>query len=139
MAEYQSHEVNREEEIANLETESSQPELGKPSVFACPECHGVMWDIENGALVRFRCRVGHSYTADALNGAYSESVEEAIWASMRVMEERAALLRRMAPNSPRGLHQHYVQEAEHLDRHIETLRTMLISDQNFQEAQQKAS
>jgi two-component system chemotaxis response regulator CheB len=133
VANHEPHEVSREEEIANLETKSDQPAIGSPSVFACPECHGVMWEIDNGDLTRFRCRVGHSYTEDALNVAYSESVEEALWASMRVMEEKAALLRRMAPRSPRSFGKNYLQEAEHLDRHINTMRRMLISDQKFED------
>src|SRR5262245_50028813 len=35
--------------------------LGRRSVLACPDCHGVMWEIEDGALVRYRCHVGHAY------------------------------------------------------------------------------
>src|SRR5262252_6098153 len=45
---------------------------GSPSAFACPECHGVLWELEQGQLLRFRCRLGHAYTADALRVALSE-------------------------------------------------------------------
>jgi hypothetical protein len=52
------------------------------------------------------------------------------------MEEKAALLRRMAPVAPRGLGDHYLQEAKHYDSHVETVRKMLINDQEFQDHEQ---
>jgi len=30
---------------------------GKPSVYACPDCHWMLWEVGNGKLLRFRCRV----------------------------------------------------------------------------------
>jgi two-component system chemotaxis response regulator CheB len=68
---------------------------GKPSVFACPECHGVLWEMKDGKMVRYRCRVGHSYTETALKGEMDESTERALWAAMRALEEKAAMSRRL--------------------------------------------
>lgn len=69
---------------------------GTPSVFACPECDGVLWEIKENEIVRFRCRVGHSYGPDSLTTELSESSEAALWAAMRALEEKAAMQRRMA-------------------------------------------
>src|SRR5262249_52345675 len=33
--------------------------IGRRSVLACPDCHGVMWEIDEGELTRYRCHVGH--------------------------------------------------------------------------------
>lgn len=66
-------------------------ELGKPSVLTCPECHGTLWQIADGALEQYRCRVGHSYSADALFTAQSEALERALWAALRALEERQEL------------------------------------------------
>jgi two-component system chemotaxis response regulator CheB len=69
---------------------------GTPSVFACPECHGVLWELTDGDLVQFRCRVGHSYGSDSLMVELSESSEAALWAAMRALEEKSAMQRRVA-------------------------------------------
>ncbi|WP_322745225.1 chemotaxis protein CheB [Nostoc sp. LEGE 12447] len=50
-----------ETEIAQLnleaiENESTRP--GKPSTFGCPECGGILWEVEERNLLRFRCRTG---------------------------------------------------------------------------------
>jgi two-component system chemotaxis response regulator CheB len=37
--------------------------LGKPSTFTCPDCGGTLWEMENGGLLRFRCHVGHAFSA----------------------------------------------------------------------------
>ena len=81
---------------ANLNSRYNDEGEGSPSVFACPECHGVLWELKNGDMVRFRCRVGHSYTHDSLAGGLSESAEAALWAAMRALEEKAAMQRRVA-------------------------------------------
>lgn len=69
---------------------------GNPSVFACPECHGVLWELRDGDLVRFRCRVGHSYGIESLATELSGASEAALWAAMRALEEKAAMQRRIA-------------------------------------------
>ena len=76
---------------------------GIPSVFACPECHGVLWEIreKEKEMVRFRCRVGHSYGQDSLATELSQTSEAALWAAMRALEEKAAFQRRMADSLDR--------------------------------------
>lgn len=80
----------------NLRAAYSDEGEGTPSVFACPECHGVLWELKDGDLVRFRCRVGHSYGTDSLAQELSQASESALWAAMRALEEKAAMQRRIA-------------------------------------------
>jgi two-component system chemotaxis response regulator CheB len=47
-------------------------------------------------LVRYRCRVGHAYSEDAMVEAQGNAVEAALWAALEVLEERGELLRRIA-------------------------------------------
>jgi hypothetical protein len=44
----------------SMKRPSSLAKAEGPSVFACPECHGVLWEGKNGNLVRYPCRLGHT-------------------------------------------------------------------------------
>jgi two-component system chemotaxis response regulator CheB len=79
-------------------------DLGPPSGFTCPDCHGALWEIDDGEAVRYRCRVGHAYSEDAMVSAQSDSVERALWAALRSLEERAALIQKLAENARRRGH-----------------------------------
>ena len=37
-------------------------QLGAPSIFTCPECHGVLLHLQHGRLQRFRCHTGHAFS-----------------------------------------------------------------------------
>jgi two-component system chemotaxis response regulator CheB len=75
---------------------------GAASGFTCPECSGALWELREGELTRYRCRVGHSYSADAMVEAQGVSVEAALWAALEVLEERGELLHRMAERMRAG-------------------------------------
>jgi two-component system chemotaxis response regulator CheB len=45
---------------------------------------------------RFRCRVGHAWTADALLEAQGSAWERALWAAVRTLDEKVSLAQRMA-------------------------------------------
>jgi two-component system chemotaxis response regulator CheB len=67
---------------------------GVPSGMACPDCGGVLWDLDDGEMLRFRCRVGHAYSAEALMASQSDTLEDALFTALRVLEEHADLLAR---------------------------------------------
>jgi two-component system chemotaxis response regulator CheB len=75
--------------------------LGKPSRFTCPECHGALWEIEDGNMLRYRCHVGHAFTADAVLTAQADESEKLLEMLQRSHQERAALARRMAERERR--------------------------------------
>jgi len=67
-----------------------------PSPFACPDCHGVMWETRSDGATTYRCRTGHRYSAETLQSRQEESVEDALWAAIRGLEEQADLSMRAA-------------------------------------------
>jgi two-component system chemotaxis response regulator CheB len=69
---------------------------GPPSPFTCPECSGPLWELREGEVVRYRCRVGHSYSEDAMVIEQGSAVEAALWSALEALEERAEFLRRVA-------------------------------------------
>jgi two-component system chemotaxis response regulator CheB len=70
--------------------------LGEPSRYACPECHGVLLQVEEGESFRFRCHTGHAYSIDSLLSEIDDAVEDALWNAIRSIQERAMLLDHVA-------------------------------------------
>jgi two-component system chemotaxis response regulator CheB len=116
---------------ANMEAiENEHGRAGKPSVYACPECNGILWEVEEGGLLRFRCRVGHAYTAASLSQEQSDRVEEALWTAFRATEEAASLHRRIAERARSHGDMAKAEEhelaAEHQERSAEVLRDIVL-------------
>jgi two-component system chemotaxis response regulator CheB len=105
---------------------------GTPSGFACPDCGGSLWEIEEGELTRFRCRVGHAWAAGSLVAEQAEAVEAALWTAFRALEERAALCRRITARFEkrhgRNLSARFARPAAEAKRRAEVLRQVLMTE-----------
>jgi two-component system chemotaxis response regulator CheB len=103
--------------------------LGNPSQFSCPACGGVLSELRRSRPLRFRCQVGHGYTAEALALEKEGSVDEAMRVALRIVEERAALTERMAHEARRsGLHlsaSEFDLKTAQSRRHVKTLRNAM--------------
>jgi two-component system chemotaxis response regulator CheB len=88
----------------NMNEVSNEERLGRPSPFACPDCGGVLWEIEQNGFLRFRCRVGHALTAKYLGAEQRHAIETALWEALRALEESASLYRRMAGRATKSRH-----------------------------------
>ena len=101
---------------------------GEPSSLACPSCHGVLHFVPDSVL-RYRCRTGHAWTAESLIVEQDGAVEEAIWAALRALEERADLAERLATRaSVAGRNwstAHYAERRDEARRASATLRALL--------------
>lgn len=84
--------IAKEQNAVNAGVES----LGNPSLYACPECHGVLLRVEEGSRIRFRCHTGHAYSAKSLLAAAREATDEALWNAVRALEEGALLMNGLA-------------------------------------------
>src|SRR5262249_53688561 len=76
--------------------EAGALQLGPPSLFTCPDCHGVLLQIQNGKLLRFRCHTGHAFSPLSLVAALTETTEDALWNVLRALEENTLLLEHLA-------------------------------------------
>jgi two-component system chemotaxis response regulator CheB len=96
-----------------------------------PECGGSLWQLEDEGVTRYRCRVGHGYTAEVLLASQNGNVNDSLWAAVRTMQERVELLRRLADDSQsRGAHRSaemYRERADESGAHAETIRQLLVA------------
>jgi two-component system chemotaxis response regulator CheB len=71
-------------------------DLGAPSDLSCPECHGVLHEVRDSRVLRFRCRAGHGFSAKSLLACVAAAREDTMWSAVRATEEEASLARRLA-------------------------------------------
>lgn len=93
--------------------------LGERSVLTCPECHGLLWEIKEGELVRYRCHVGHAFTLEALEAEQATELDRALASALRALNERIALVRRLADQARRLQHASTVRRWESRVREYE--------------------
>jgi two-component system chemotaxis response regulator CheB len=126
-----SDEMDVEADIAEMDAEALRKERrpGTPSRFTCPECNGVLWELDEQELLRFRCRVGHAYSAESLLAEQFDVVEAAMWAALRALEENISLARQVAMRMRNLGHdlsaERFEQQAEEGEREAELLRRVL--------------
>ena len=125
------HYLIRENGLANkikskIDTEES---LGHQVPISCSSCGGPLWKIENSAVQRYRCHVGHAFSEKALLASQNQALEEALWISMRTLEEKKTLLERLAKDyrekGTKSLAESYRDKAEEVSEHVEKLRNIL--------------
>jgi two-component system chemotaxis response regulator CheB len=66
--------------------------FGKCSPYSCPECHGVMSEIMEDHIIRYRCHTGHAYSANTLLKSLTEKTEDNLYNVIRGMDETVFLL-----------------------------------------------
>jgi two-component system chemotaxis response regulator CheB len=93
---------------------------GVPSVYSCPECGGVLWQMAEERLLRFRCHTGHVYAAQSLYVDQSHAFEQALSFAIRGLAEKVTLARQLAAQAQgRG----QTASARFFDEQARTART----------------
>jgi len=122
--------IQREALIAGrvLSDLASVNSLGEQVPFNCPGCGGVLWKVDKGISLRYRCHTGHAYTAAALLAEQTKKIEETMWTALRMFEERRNLLTTLSKEQ-RGTPAHSAAERAKLSQvHIDRIRTFLLAD-----------
>jgi two-component system chemotaxis response regulator CheB len=118
--------------MAELEPKAMQEDErpGEPSPYSCPDCGGVLWEIQDENLVRYRCRVGHAFSSETMLSAQSEVLEEALWTAVKTLEESARLSKRLALSERARGHDWLAKRFEEREREargrVETIRRFLL-------------
>ena len=101
--------------------------VGSQVPYNCPNCGGVLWEMDTRDATRYRCHTGHSYTVPSLLASQSEKIEEMLWISLRMFEERKHLLNSVTKAArPRAEQRVTRQQLKETQGHIERIRSMLL-------------
>jgi len=116
--------------LANEDVEREVNDVFGYSGFSCPDCHGNLVELDDDTT-RYRCRVGHAWTAGALLDKQSSDLERALWMALRTLDEKVALAKRLADDAQqRGsdtLSERYLNSAEESEAASAVLRDFLLS------------
>jgi len=106
--------------------------IAEPSTYACPECHGVLFQLSEGGRLRFRCHTGHAYSVDSLLAAIGEATQDSLWNCVRALEEGALLIRQMADHvkacgtDDDGVSRRLNERGEEARRQSDAVRKLII-------------
>ena len=73
--------------------------LDRPTALTCPECGGAVSRQQDGALLQYRCHIGHVLTAETMLAAQFDVLEAKLAACLVALNERAELCLKMSEAS----------------------------------------
>jgi two-component system chemotaxis response regulator CheB len=85
------------QDFASLDETLATP--GRASKISCPDCGGVLNQIQTDKEIRFRCQVGHAFTPLGLAAMQSEELERALGVAVRTHRDRMRLFDQMKVNA----------------------------------------
>jgi two-component system chemotaxis response regulator CheB len=123
--------------MGSMNGRAALEKLGRPSTYTCPECQGPLWELRDGQRTRFRCQVGHAFSAESMLTAQQDVVERALWVAVGAIESRIALWRKLAGRmkSPHlmELAKFYQAKESEAIRDLAELRQILTRSGDFAE------
>lgn len=129
-------EIEIESRIAEQQMEADEliasvEKLGRISKLTCPDCHGALWEINDEDILRFRCHVGHAFSAESLNEGQSDMLEAALWSAVRALEEQMILAQRIVERARKSNYMRaatmFERRAREAEEHSSMLRRLLLA------------
>jgi two-component system, chemotaxis family, protein-glutamate methylesterase/glutaminase len=103
---------------------------GETAMYSCPECGGVLWQMNAQKVLQFRCHVGHTYSPELLLVEKSELLEAALWSAVRTLVEKSTLTRqlaaRLAADGDEDRAASILEQAELDQKHIQIIRDTIL-------------
>lgn len=105
--------------------------LGQRSNFSCPDCGGALWELKHGNVQRFRCHAGHAYNDESLLNGMTSALEETLWVSLRILEERRNMLISLAEMEKSKGQSRWAtmqqERAKEMKVHVDRIKEILLS------------
>jgi len=116
--------MNTQEFLKNVEA------IGTRTTYSCPECNGSIWQIGKSEPLRFRCHIGHSFTANVFLSEQTQNIENALWSAVRAMEEKVTFSRQMSERMKnynlQSAAAKYEDHAKSLDGEVSLIRGIIL-------------
>jgi two-component system, chemotaxis family, protein-glutamate methylesterase/glutaminase len=104
-------------------------QIGKQISVSCPDCGGALWEVTGNDLPRFRCHVGHVFNETGLIKSQAQAMEETLWVSLRMMEERLYMLMKILERENKfGNKGSTIERIEEVKIHISRIRQIINSN-----------
>ena len=120
-----------QQDMESQELIASVERLGRISKLTCPDCHGALWEINDQDLLRFRCHVGHAFSAESLTDGQSQMLEVALWSAVRALEEQMVLAKRIVERARKANQMRaartFEKRAQEAEEHSSMIRQLLLS------------
>lgn len=117
--------MNTQEFLENVEA------IGTRTTYTCPECNGSIWQIGKSEPLRFRCHIGHSFTANVFLSEQTQNIENALWSAVRAMEEKVTFSRQMSERmrnyNLQSAVAKYEEHAKSLDAEVTLIRGIILN------------
>lgn len=130
-------EIEAESKIAEQQMNTQEflktvESIGTRTTYTCPECNGSIWQIgDSEPLMRFRCHIGHSYTANVFLAEQTQNVEDSLWTAVRVMEEKVTFLRHLSEQMKNynltTTATKYEDNAKNMDEEVKIIRELILN------------
>jgi two-component system chemotaxis response regulator CheB len=128
-----------EQEMEAGELIASVDRIGTVSKLTCPDCHGALWEVNDKDMLRYRCHVGHAYSAEALGDGQSQMLEVALWSAVRALEEQMVLAQRIVERARKTNQfraaRSFQKRAQEAEEHSAVIRALLLSEKKVDVAE----
>ena len=114
-------------DLRALTRRGAEPQRGELSQYTSLDCTGPLYEIRDGKLLRYRCRLAHAYTADGVLDEKAEALESALYVALNTLEESAEMSRTLAARGHEHRQGHaaarFEARARKAGEHVDLIRT----------------
>ena len=111
--------------IRDSTSATSDEQFGQPVAIGCPDCGGGLHRIDTAGVIRYRCHVGHGFSAAGMLAAQAQSTESGLLTVASTVRDQAEVYRQLAANTSDTIEaDRYHEAAAAADRAAATIQRL---------------